>query len=45
MKLLAFLFGLTVIGILLLLKNSGKSDSYQGYLQHQLTDEDVWLGN
>ncbi|MDQ6903854.1 MAG: hypothetical protein M3139_12690 [Bacteroidota bacterium] len=45
MKLLAFLSGLTVIGILLLLKNSGKMNNYQGYLQPQLTDEDVWLGN
>ena len=45
MKLFSFLFGLTIIGILLLLKNSAKKDSHQGYLQHQLTDEDVWLGN
>ncbi len=45
MKRLAFLLGLMVIGILVLLESSEKKSQNSEQLQHQQTDEDVWLGN
>jgi hypothetical protein len=45
MKRLAFLFGLIVIVILALPKSPEKKDRNSEYLQHQASDEDVWLGN
>ncbi len=45
MKQLAFLLGLLVIGILVLLESSEKKIQDFENLPHQQTDEDVWLGN
>ena len=45
MKRLAFLFGLMVIGVLILLESSEKKSQNFEQVPHQQTDEDVWLGN